>query len=110
MLVDFPECKYGRCSYGVKGPLASTFGAKYPSSEFSRASGPGHQVSGAQTQLGATAEKLEMLRLARINFPGGSGEVIWLPVQKIGSIPKSRLEEEMAAYSSVLAWEIPWTE
>ena len=41
---------------------------------------------------------------------------IWLPKQETQGIMvrslgwKDLLEEEMATYSSILAWEIPWTE
>ena len=50
------------------------------------------------------------------DFPGGSG-VKNLPsnagnVGDMGSIPASRRTrgEEMTTHSSILAWEIPWTE
>ena len=38
------------------------------------------------------------------NLPDNAGDAISIP----GS--EDALEEEMAAYSSILAWEIPWTE
>ena len=46
-------------------------------------------------------------------FPGGSVErnlpaTQEMPVQSLGR--KDPLEEEMATHSSILAWEIPWTE
>ena len=48
-----------------------------------------------------------------MGFPGGS-VVKNLPAMArlVGSIPGSEdpLEKEMAIHSSVLAWEIPWTE
>ena len=47
------------------------------------------------------------------DFPGGS-VVRYLPASAgdMGSIPESgrSLEKEMATLSSILAWEIPWTE
>ena len=45
-----------------------------------------------------------------------SGKTIWLPIQKTQSMQfrslgqEDPLEEDMATHSSVLAWEIPWTE
>ena len=43
-------------------------------------------------------------------IPGGS--VVKKPPANMGSIPASEdpLEEETATPSSILAWEIPWTE
>ena len=49
-------------------------------------------------------------------FPGGSAaknpptkqEMQGIKVQSLGG--EDPLEEEMATYSSILAWEIPWTE
>ena len=49
-------------------------------------------------------------------FPGGSAaknppamqETQGIKVQSLGG--EDPLEEEMATYSSILAWEIPWTE
>ena len=35
-------------------------------------------------------------------------ETLEMPVQSLGQ--KDPLEKEMAAHSSILAWEIPWTE
>ena len=60
------------------------------------------------------AVKLDKMKLNAIQkgFPGGSvvknppanaGEAVW---SLAGEHP---LEEEMATYSSILAWEIPWT-
>ena len=47
------------------------------------------------------------------DFPGGSAvknlsamQETWVP--SLGQ--KDLLEKEMATYSSILAWEIPWTE
>ena len=41
------------------------------------------------------------------NPPANAGDA-----RDLGSIPglKRSLEEEMATHSSILAWEIPWTE
>ena len=51
--------------------------------------------------------------MAGKGFPGGSvvtnppaTQEIW--VQSLGQ--EDPLEEEMATHSSILAWEIPWTE
>ena len=46
-------------------------------------------------------------------FPGGSGvknlsEIQEMRVQSLGQ--EDPLEKGMAAHSSILAWEIPWTE
>ena len=51
--------------------------------------------------------------LLTVGFPGGSAEknlpaTQEMPVQSLGW--KDPLEKEMATHSSVLAWEIPWTE
>ena len=46
-------------------------------------------------------------------FPGGSDDKeSAYNAGDLGSIPglEDHLEKEMAAHSSVLAWEIPWTE
>ena len=49
-------------------------------------------------------------------FPGGSAVKIRLPMQEaretwVQSLrPKDPQEKEMAIHSSILAWEIPWTE
>ena len=52
-----------------------------------------------------------------LGFPGGSdnkepacnaGDIRMTWVQSLGR--KDPLEEEMATHSSILAWEIPWTE
>ena len=49
-------------------------------------------------------------------FPGGTVVKILLPVQEIQEMRvqflglEDPLEEEMATHSSILAWEIPWTE
>ena len=46
-------------------------------------------------------------------FPGGSVVKNPLAVQemRVGSLgQEDPLEEEMATHSSILAWEIPWTE
>ena len=52
--------------------------------------------------------------IVRLGFPGGS-VVKNLPAnagetRDMGSGMKDTLEEEMATHSSILAWEIPWTE
>ena len=46
-----------------------------------------------------------------MGFPGAS-LVKNLPAADVGLTPgwKDPLEKEMAAHSSILAWEIPWTE
>ena len=38
------------------------------------------------------------------NLPANAGDVGWIP--ELGRSP----EKEMATHSSILAWEIPWTE
>ena len=46
-------------------------------------------------------------------FPGGSVIKICLPIQAtwVRSLGwKDPLEKKMATHSSILAWEIPWTE
>ena len=48
-----------------------------------------------------------------MGFPGGS--VVKNPPDNVGDIvlipgSEDTLEQEMAAHSSILAWEIPWTE
>ena len=45
-------------------------------------------------------------------FPGGSdGKETWLRDTQIQSLgQEDPLEKEMATHSSILAWEIPWTE
>ena len=46
-------------------------------------------------------------------FPGGSVVKTSLPMQEMGVQPLGQedpLEKEMATHSSILAWEIPWTE
>ena len=48
-----------------------------------------------------------------MDFPGGSDSKasaynVGDPVQSLGH--KGLLEKEMANYSSILAWKIPWTE
>ena len=48
-----------------------------------------------------------------MDFPGGSyGIASAYNVRKPGFNPWGRkdLEKEMATYSSILAWKIPWTE
>ena len=48
-----------------------------------------------------------------LTFPGGSVVKNLLPVQEIWAQSldwEDPLEKEMATHSSVLAWEIPWTE
>ena len=48
-----------------------------------------------------------------LDFPGGSdGKASVYNVRDLGSIPGlgDSLEKEMATRSSILAWEIPWTE
>ena len=55
----------------------------------------------------------ENLTLYTQSFPGGSVVKIHLAMQKAQVRPLSRedpLEKEMATHSSILAWEIPWTE
>ena len=54
-----------------------------------------------------------MFNYTTLGFPGGS--VVKSPTinaEDAGSIPGSgrSLEKEMATHSSILAWEIPWTE
>ena len=41
-------------------------------------------------------------------FPGGSG--VKKPTCRCRRLRLDPLEEEMATHSSILAWEIPWTE
>ena len=43
-----------------------------------------------------------------VKNPSASAEDIETQVQSLGR--EDPLEEEMAAHSSMLAWEIPWTE
>ena len=43
-----------------------------------------------------------------MEFPGGSVGMQEIQVQSLGQ--EDPLEKEMAIYSSILAWEIPWTE
>ena len=48
-----------------------------------------------------------------MGFPGGSvAKNLPAMARDVGSIPGSEdpLEKEMATHSSILAWEIPWTE
>ena len=52
-------------------------------------------------------------KFLRKGFPGGSdGKESACNTEDLGSIPgwKDPLEKEMATYSSILAWGIPWTE
>ena len=54
-----------------------------------------------------------MLLVVLLGFPGDSVvKNLLANAGNTGSIPGSEdpLEEEMAALSSILAWEIPWTE
>ena len=54
-----------------------------------------------------------MLLMFLLRFPGGSVvKNLLANAGNTGSIPGSEdlLEEEMATLSSILAWEIPWTE
>ena len=45
------------------------------------------------------------------SFPGGSGnKESACNAGDPGFIPRLALEKEMAAHSSILAWEIPWIE
>ena len=47
------------------------------------------------------------------SFPGGSVVTIRLPTQEMRAQSLGRedtLEKEMAIHSSILVWEIPWTE
>ena len=66
-------------------------------------------------------ERARSLGLADVNyyilgFPGGSVVKIRLSMQGTREMrfrslgQKDPLEEEMATHSSILAWEIPWTE
>ena len=53
------------------------------------------------------------MQSAVLGFPGGSGEGIHLPMQEVqvGSLGREDpLKKEMASHSSILAWEVPWTE
>ena len=48
-----------------------------------------------------------------MSFPGGSVVKNLLPMQELQVRSLGRedpLEEEIATHSSILAWEIPWTE
>ena len=50
---------------------------------------------------------------AYVGFPDGSVVKICLPMQETEVLSprwEDPLEKEMATYSSILAWEIPWTE
>ena len=42
-----------------------------------------------------------------VGFSSGSGLRVHLPMQEMWA---QSLEKEMEAHSSILAWEIPWTE
>ena len=64
-------------------------------------------------KLAFTCWQLILLPQSSLGFPGGS--VVKNPpakqetqVQSLGG--EDPLEKEMATYSSILAWEIPWTE
>ena len=50
--------------------------------------------------------------LYRVGFPGGSVVKKKINAGDVVSIPdwEDPLEEEMATHSSILAWDIPWTE
>ena len=53
------------------------------------------------------------LELGKTGFPGGSVVRIHLPMQETQVQFLSRkdpLEEETTAHTSILTWEIPWTE
>ena len=46
-----------------------------------------------------------------MGFPGGARGTEWQETLKSSITGLGRsLEEEMATYSSILAWRIPWTE
>ena len=47
-----------------------------------------------------------------MGFPGGSVEMNVPANEDVGLIPgrEDPLEQEMATHTSILAWEIPWTE
>ena len=50
---------------------------------------------------------------AYVGFPDGSVVKICLPMQETEVLSlgwEDALEKEMATYSSILAWRIPWTE
>ena len=54
----------------------------------------------------------KVLTVSRLGFPGGA-VTIHLPTQKkwVPSLgQEDPVEKEMATHSSILAWEIPWTE
>ena len=60
-----------------------------------------------------TDSRLEVIKGWGIGFPGGS--VVKNPPANAGDVGSIRgqedpLEKEMASSSSVLVWEIPWTE
>ena len=61
-------------------------------------------------------ELFKKLLFVFLGFPGGSVEKILLAVQETqemqvqSSGQEDLLEEEMATHTSILAWEIPWTE
>ena len=72
-----------------------------------------HGVSKSQIQLGDRTTN------GTLGFPGGANGkeiMLLLPVQErqetlVPSLGwKDHLEKEIATHSSILAWEIPWTE
>ena len=68
-----------------------------------------YRVAQSQTRL----KRLSSSRLTLGGFLGGSvGKESACNIGDVGSIlsPEDSLEEGMATHSSVLAWEIPWTE
>ena len=60
------------------------------------------------------AKPLQILsRVARMGFPGGSAVKNLPTVQELwvwSLDQEDLLKKEMATYSSILAWKIPWTE
>ena len=67
--------------------------------------------AGQSAQLVQSPERNRNILSVAKDFPGSS--VVKNPPANAGetsSIPGSSLEEEMATYSSILAWKIPWTE
>ena len=56
-----------------------------------------------------TTERLNCTELDGLGFSGGS--VVKNPLANAGDLGWiDPLEKEMATHSSILAWEIPWTE
>ena len=63
--------------------------------------------------IGTQVLRISISRDSKEGFPSGSEVKNLLASEgNMGSIPGSRksLEKEMANHSSILAWEIPWTE